>query len=495
MSKIEVQYPVSVEKPSFQQGISYMSRLDAWNKLMLYHNMSELGILAERDIYFRDFARFCRSHPPDRNTSAEGLSSFIRQSDRRLNGVEDGFLSLARILEGTIKESMRSCTYRSVEAAAFGRVSLEDEQGLVESFNIGAVANSGSHEFLSADPQIQAGILSNLIAECLAVGGVAVSRDDPEGWNDIEEIARDIIGKRTKQPFLYNPNCLAFSNLAQEGAKNYANTHNFSLKEESIQFRGCLMNRLNRGAYEEVGLEAPPMLGRLNCISACGESQALARLFEAANIPLLLPFDSKREAVYLLSAEHGAFVNNSWPIPAIVYNYYSGREDEGRFSLDLRRLMVDMNLLWHPLKEANKPPFWLSKFLANYKGILDQYPSISIYQRGDYLIITGSDLEEKKHTIVDEEGDDVKIITNSGRRKVFIVPVESVPSSPNVKTNTYNLHTTAVPCVYCTRNIIKEGVEHLYIKGKPNVTTLKGDDGLAWDWLKNVYEGEVTIVP
>lgn len=500
MPNHEVVYPVVVDKPNYRAGIDYVERLSAWKSLISYHNDPRLQPDSV-DLYFRGLADFLRSNPPRSHINTRELEALYQE--RRFDPLSQGegasfdtnFIFLANQLEEAVRgvtSVSSTCNYRTVEATAIGRVYFKADGRKENHLNIGAVGTNGGHEFTAIDPELQMGMLTNMIAECLVVGGVPVTRENGQEWALIEEASSALISERGAVPFRHSPSCVDFSEIAAAGARQVAQAMGVGLNLGQDGFRGCLMNRLNRGAYEALGLDAPPALGRKNCISACGEQNAMLRNQEAVNVAMLMPLE-ENDAVYLLNLKRAAMIDSvdQKLIPAISYSFYHLHGGQRRSTLELKTAIVDDRLLWNPVTGRNSDRLY-SVGLTIAQMIRHEPDSARsrTFQETQELSFELVGKDKVKVGVKSERERREKRVTLSDYTPLIVVDLNQTPRISSFRI-TQSLHTNALPCVYCTRAIIENRVANLYVEGELDFSDMKGDDGLSLEWLGSKYKGEV----
>ena len=479
-----VLYGPEVPKPFIPHGIDYNSRLIAHQSLLAYHQDPRFPS-EDNDYYSRGLTEFLQTHLPDQRIADHDLENFVRSNRLWVDSFDLASLNLLRKIEGLISGSRSlssTCPYRNIEAAAVGRVHFSDTY-----LNIGGVGTNGGHEFTFIEPQAQVGMLSAMIAECLVVAGQLVTRSDSDAWRSIETIAYELIDARSRRSYVGSPSCMDLSSLATKGAQEYAQNIGVQLPESS-DFKSCLMHRMNRPAYDALGLVPPSQLGRKDCISACAEQNALMKLKEAISVAQLIPLE-KDDAVYVVGQDKSSFVTSATDeiIPATRYFYYVWRESEQ--ALKLKTLTADERLLWHPVTGKNSDNLiWIgSRF---YPGVAERFhdacDSFFVFYYDKVHVYLGEG-EEHRHPGVGLRTQKTIPLAN--------FPIAQTPRIQRFQIKPASLHTTGLPCLYCTKAIIENRVGMTYVEGVVgHLDEYKGDDGLSLEYLASVYAGKVRFV-
>lgn len=242
------------------------------------------------------------------------------------------------------------------------------------------------------------------------------------------------------------------------------------------------MRRLNRPSWEALNLTPPPQLGRKDCISACAEQNALMRLKEASNVARCIPLGHE-DAVYAVIQERSHFVDRSTGniIPATTYGYYVS--SGGTYPLEFHTATIDERLLWSPVSGKNRDNlFWPG---SQFDGVSS---ANFLRVRDSYFVLD----DDKIHVSLGTG--DMQRFPEAGLRFYDASPLVSFPlkTMPRVRRfgiSTAALHTTALPCLYCTKAIVDNKVRTTFIESK--FEGLKGDDGLSLEYLATVNPGHV----
>lgn len=477
-SELVFYYP-EVPKPRIPLGTGYESRKAAHDALLAYHKDPRFPP-EEDDYYFRGLADFLQAHPPNPEITESDLVRFTAESRLKFDEYDANTQSLTTFLEGLIRGSPRlssTCPYRDIEATAIGRIAFRDTY-----LNIGGVGTNGGHEYTFIEHQTQMGMLATMIAERLVVAGVPVTQADSRAWESVEQIAMRAIEARSGRPYVNTPSCMDLSFMASQGAQEYAQTVGTSLPE-TPDFTSCLMHRMNGQAYAALGLTPLPQLGRKNCISACAEQNALMRLREAANVARLLPL-GRDDGLYTVAQAKSHFVKQETGelIPATCYTYYVGT-GEGELTFELKTATVDERLLWHPVTGKNRDDLlWIgSRFDPPTTEQLLLSRDSHFILNGDAVSVCVGKGDVRRHP---EAG-----LTTQDMTPLVDFPVAETHRVGSFQIKPTSLHTTGLPCVYCTRAMIENRVGTALIEGR--LDGLKGDDGLSLEWLASIYDGEV----